>query len=64
MAVECMDCCEVIFDIDNGYIDEGDGGLTDEEIALLWEANKDVKHSSDYNGVNPHGVTVVGYPER
>ena len=70
LAIECLTCHEVIFEVDNPYFDDGPVDdsdpytLTEEEIRTLALANKQMKHSSAsmYDGVNPNGISVIGYP--
>lgn len=64
MAIECLDCGEVIFDIDNGYIDEGPADGMDYEPDVEEDPGIGTVFVSDYDGVNPNGISVVGYPVR
>lgn len=66
-AIECVDCSEVIFDIDNPYIDEGPPPESPYAVDIdgkTYSLPNDDEEEGYYDGVYPNGMTVVGYPDR
>lgn len=67
MAIECVICGTVIFDIDNPYIDEGPPPESPYAVDIdgkTYSLPSDDEEEGYYDCVYPNGMTVVGYPDR